>query len=267
MEHKANHRVLIIPEYTDMDEHAAHGEEEHEEEVYADAETDGSEMEGVEALLDMFTPIAEIPQGMHIASADLREQVTSLSASLALEILGIAFCVLFHVDAMCYFQFDIEGMQRVLSKRVPSELIHGYIFKWECARCMRTSMVLRDAESAFEAESHGEQTEENKTPPEEVRYSWDVELGSKEEEVITRETFSPTVLEFMMRDMGVESCDTDVMYCLKEVEPILHSSFQPLLPLEQIPTLLSVTMNSKRMLPMKKKLLSMQSTGGGWIQR
>lgn len=85
--------------------------------------------------------------------------------------------------------------------------------------------------------------------------------------MITRETFSPTVLEFMMRDMGVESCDADVMYCLKEVEPMLHSSFQPLLPLEQIPSLLAVTMNSKRMLPMKKKLLSMQSTGRRRIQR
>lgn len=250
-----------------MDERTIVGEEEQEEEAYADAETDGSEMEGVEALLDMYTPITEIPQGVHIADADLREQVTSLSASLALEILGIASCVLSHVDAMCYFQFDIEGIQRVLSKRVPSELIHSYIFEWECLCCVRTSVVLRDAESASEAELHGEQVEENNNSPEEVLYSWDVELGSKEEEVITRETFSPTVLEFMMRDMGVESCDADVMYCLKEVEPMLHSSFQPLLPLEQIPSLLAVTMNSKRMLPMKKKLLSMQSTGRRRIQR
>ena len=73
-----------------MDERTAVGEEEQEEEAYADAETDGSEMEGVEALLDMYTPIAEIPQGVRSANADLREQVTSLSASLALEILGIA---------------------------------------------------------------------------------------------------------------------------------------------------------------------------------
>ena len=119
-------------------------------------------------------------------------------------------------------------------------------------------MVLRDADSVFEAESHGEAVKENKASPQEVRYSWDVELGSKEEEVITRETFSPTLLEYVMRDMDVGSCDANVMYCLKEVEPILHSSFQPLITYEQIPSLLSVTMNSRRMLPMKKKLLSMQ---------
>ena len=77
----------------------------------------------------------------------------------------------------------------------------------------------------------------------EPRYSWEVALPRRQEEV-TRESFAPTVLEFMMRAMTPASCDTDVMLCLKEVEPAL----------------LGVTMNMRRMLPLKARLGQLQRT-------
>lgn len=94
----------------------------------------------------------------------------------------------------------------------------------------------------------------------EPRYSWEVALPCRQEEV-TRESFAPTVLEFMMRAMTPASCDTDVMLCLKEVEPALHAAYQPLLPLAQVPALLGVTMNMRRMLPLKARLGQLQRTG------
>lgn len=93
----------------------------------------------------------------------------------------------------------------------------------------------------------------------EPRYSWEVALPRRQEEV-TRESFAPTVLEFMMRAMTPASCDTDVMLCLKEVEPALHAAYQPLLPLAQVPALLGVTMNMRRMLPLKARLGQLQRT-------
>ena len=89
----------------------------------------------------------------------------------------------------------------------------------------------------------------------EPRYSWEVALPRRQEEV-TRESFAPTVLEFMTP----ASCDTDVMLCLKEVEPALHAAYQPLLPLAQVPALLGVTMNMRRMLPLKARLGQLQRT-------
>lgn len=120
-------------------------------------------------------------------------------------------------------------------------------------------MVLHD-DHAIDVPSHPSAPQVTEEEVEEPHYSWEVPLSSKPEEV-TRESFSPTVLEFMMRAMTPDSCDTDVMFCLKEVEPVLHTVYQPLLPLEQIPSLLAVTMNMKRMLPLKARLLQMERNG------
>ena len=55
--------------------------------------------------------------------------VTSIDSSLAIEILGIERIKNDHIDAMCYFQFDFEGIASVLSKRISIDLIADYIYK------------------------------------------------------------------------------------------------------------------------------------------
>ena len=80
-----------------------------------------------------------------------------------------------------------------------------------------------------------------------------------QEEDVTRETFSPTVLEYMMRNMTLESCNTDVMLCLKGVEPILHQYKPMLIEKTQLLSLFASTLTHKALLPLRDRLLDYQS--------
>ena len=75
----------------------------------------------------------------------------------------------------------------------------------------------------------------------------------------TQETFSPTVLETMMRNMTVQSCVPEVMLCLKEVEPFLHTYHPPLFTREQYLSLLTCTMSHKSLKSIRNQLLALQS--------
>ena len=86
-----------------------------------------------------------------------------------------------------------------------------------------------------------------------------LEKQSGEDEV-TQETFSPTVLEYMMRSMTLESCNADVMLCLKGVEPILHKYKPMLIKKTQLPSLFASTLTHKSLLPLRDRLLDYQST-------
>ena len=75
----------------------------------------------------------------------------------------------------------------------------------------------------------------------------------------TQETFSPTVLETLMRNMTVQSCIPEVMLCLKEVEPFLHAYHPPLFTREQYCSLLTCTMSHKSLKSIRNQLLAIQS--------
>lgn len=66
---------------------------------------------------------------LNTTKTDIQEEVTSIDSSLAMEILGIESIKNDHIDAMCYFQFDFEGIASVLSKRISIDLIADYIYK------------------------------------------------------------------------------------------------------------------------------------------
>ena len=62
---------------------------------------------------------------------DIREQVSVIDVDLALEILGKYGIGYNHpLDGFCYFQFDLEGLSRSLSKRIPDELLSSYLYKY-----------------------------------------------------------------------------------------------------------------------------------------
>ncbi len=86
-----------------------------------------------------------------------------------------------------------------------------------------------------------------------------------DEDDVTRETFSPTVLEYMMRNMTLESCNTDVMLCLKGVEPILHQYKPMLIEKTQLPSLFASTLTHKSLLPLRNRLLDYQSGSCSYI--
>ena len=86
-----------------------------------------------------------------------------------------------------------------------------------------------------------------------------------DEDDVTRETFSPTVLEYMMRNMTLESCKTDVMLCLKGVEPILHQYKPMLIEKTQLPSLFASTLTHKSLLPLRNRLLDYQSGSCSYI--
>lgn len=88
-------------------------------------------------------------------------------------------------------------------------------------------------------------------------YSWN-QTTKKEEEEVSRETFSPTILEHIIRDMSVSSCHPEILFSLKDVEPLLHQTFQPLIPYSQILSLLTVTMNKRYMDDIKRRVLHLQ---------
>ena len=66
---------------------------------------------------------------LNTTKTDIQEEVTSIDSSLAMEILGIERIKNDYIDAMCYFQFDFEGIASVLSKRISIDLIADYIYK------------------------------------------------------------------------------------------------------------------------------------------
>ena len=45
-----------------------------------------------------------------------------------------------------------------------------------------------------------------------------------------------------MKDMTLENCNPEVMFCLKEMEPLLQKNHPPLFSKAQIPFLLSLTL-------------------------
>lgn len=89
-----------------------------------------------------------------------------------------------------------------------------------------------------------------------LTYSWN--MTTKKEEEVSRETFSPTILEYIIRDMNVSSCHPEILFSLKDVEPLLHQTFQPLIPYSQILSLLTVTMNKRYMDDIKRRVLHLQ---------
>ena len=101
-----------------------------------------------------------------------------------------------------------------------------------------------------------------KTVIEESESETEVKL---DEDDVTRETFSPTVLEYMMRNMTLESCNTDVMLCLKGVEPILHQYKPMLIEKTQLPSLFASTLTHKSLLPLRNRLLDYQSGSCSYI--
>lgn len=93
-EHMADHRVLIIPEFIDEDAFPS-------EQVLSDcteynerAETDVDDisLDGVSSQLDSVTPLSEVPQLISSERHDLREEVSTLTDSLCLELLGRTPC-------------------------------------------------------------------------------------------------------------------------------------------------------------------------------
>ena len=108
--HKADHRVLVIPEYIDEDDSGTEKDalKDAQYNESDDTDIDGIPLDDLPSRLDSFVPLSTFPQMISDKLKDLREEVS---------------------DAMCYFQFDFEGIQRVLSKRVPVDVISDYVFK------------------------------------------------------------------------------------------------------------------------------------------
>ena len=107
----------------------------------------------------------------------------------------------------------------------------------------------KDANNANNANEHNEHNEHNDDDDDDDNYL----MGS------TQETFSPTVLETLMRNMTVQSCIPEVMLCLKEVEPYLHTYHPPLFTREQYLSLLTCTMSHKSLKSIRNQLLALQS--------
>lgn len=104
---------------------------------------------------------------------------------------------------------------------------------------LHRSVVLRDY-SAPPADSSRRQSEEKSEP--------------LQERVFT-ESFTPTVLECVMKDMTLENCNPEAMLCLKEIEPYLQKNHTPLFSKAQIPFLLSLTLSDSAL---KARLKTLQ---------
>lgn len=104
------------------------------------------------------------------------------------------------------------------------------------------SVVLRDSK-ASPVDSFQRQSDEESEP--------------LREKVFT-ESFSPTILECMMKDMTLENCNPEVMFCLKEMEPLLQKNHPPLFSKAQIPFLLSLTLSDSELKVRLKALQRMK---------
>lgn len=104
------------------------------------------------------------------------------------------------------------------------------------------SVVLRDSK-ASPIDSFQRQNDEESEP--------------LREKVFT-ESFSPTILECMMKDMTLENCNPEVMFCLKEMEPLLQKNHPPLFSKAQIPFLLSLTLSDSELKARLKALQHMK---------
>ena len=104
------------------------------------------------------------------------------------------------------------------------------------------SVVLRDSK-ASPVDSFQRQNDEESEP--------------LREKVFT-ESFSPTILECMMKDMTLENCNPEVMFCLKEMEPLLQKNHPPLFSKAQIPFLLSLTLSDSELKVRLKALQRMK---------
>ena len=123
--HKASHRMITVYALIDdmsvdihmspLDESALQEYKEIEH-VETDVESDDYDI-----LLESYMEITD----------DIREQASAIDVNLALEILGkhgIGYNN--PLDGFCYFQFDLEGLSRSLSKRIPDELLSSYLYKF-----------------------------------------------------------------------------------------------------------------------------------------
>ena len=104
------------------------------------------------------------------------------------------------------------------------------------------SVVLRDSK-ASPVDSFQRQNDEESEP--------------LREKVFT-DSFSPTILECMMKDMTLENCNPEVMFCLKEMEPLLQKNHPPLFSKAQIPFLLSLTLSDSELKARLKALQRMK---------
>ena len=104
------------------------------------------------------------------------------------------------------------------------------------------SVVLRDSK-ASPVDSFQRQSDEESEP--------------LREKVFT-ESFSPTILECMMKDMTLENCNPEVMFCLKEMELLLQKNRPPLFSKAQIPFLLSLTLSDSELKARLKALQRMK---------
>ena len=96
---------------------------------------------------------------------------------------------------------------------------------------------------------------DSKAPPvDSFQRQSDEESEPLRERVFT-ESFSPTILECMMKDMTLENCNPEVMFCLKEMEPFLQKNHPPLFSKAQIPFLLSLTLSDSEL---KTRLKALQ---------
>lgn len=216
--HKSCHRMLVIPPIYEAQELDSSSEV-----FFAETDVDDLGDDPVSQLAS-FSPLK-----MQDIPFDNRESAATIDESLGLEV----------IDAMSYFQFDIDGIQSVLSKKVSKQQIESYIY----------TVVL--AESADSRSSRP-----RVSPP---TYSWDFPLDACEtSEEVTRESFAPTVLEHMMKHANLQSCNPDLMLCLKEVEPLLHTQHHSIIQHTQVLSLLACTMNTKRMFPIRNRLIQKQ---------
>ncbi|KAK8804417.1 hypothetical protein WA538_004430 [Blastocystis sp. DL] len=204
--HKYGHRVVVVPVLP---------------ETASTSWDDNDDVDGGATDVEV-EPYDELIHDYLQSTADNREFASSIDADLALEIL----------DGLCYYQYDIEGLWKSLSKRIPYAMLTSYVF----------DVVLRDSK-ASPVDSFQRQNDEESEP--------------LREKVFT-ESFSPTILECMMKDMTLENCNPEVMFCLKEMEPLLQKNHPPLFSKAQIPFLLSLTLSDSELKARLKALQRMK---------
>lgn len=124
--HLHSHKVLVIPEVSfevmlesDQDDSCAKN-------LTDDYSTD---CEGI-VIDDIVRELNSMELSSSIFHEDTREEVSSIDPSLAIEILGQLNIKEWWVDAMCYFQFDFDGIASVLSRKVSTTLIADYVYKF-----------------------------------------------------------------------------------------------------------------------------------------
>ena len=203
--------------------------------------------------------LSQMQKTTSASEQDKREWTDRIDVHLALEILGNDAFYKYILDGICYFHFDFEGIARVLSKRISTSLIASYIYKYTSQKLIKVilSVVLFDSQSipSFSSnESHSFSESECENTP--ITYSWDNKHNGEKEH---NECETMTVLEYLTREMNPSSCDCEMLFALKEVEPTLHQTFIPFLPTSHILSLLTFTMNKPYMTATKNRLLQLQS--------